>query len=51
MVLLGIVNAVSDNFAVVISLLNPKLRLSCKVKGSSYFGSLVWDGKDAGMLF
>ena len=41
------VNAVSDNFAVVISLLNPKLRLSCKVKGSSYFGSLVWDGKDA----
>ena len=45
--IVGIVNAVSDNFAVVISLLNPKLRLSCKVKGSSYFGSLVWDGKDA----
>ena len=43
--IVGIVNAVSDNFAVVISLLNPKLRLSCKVKGSSYFGSLVWDGK------
>ncbi|MCH5328221.1 MAG: rod shape-determining protein MreC [Coprobacter sp.] len=45
--IVGIVNAVSDNYAVVISLLNPKLRLSCKVKGSSYFGSLVWDGKDA----
>ena len=38
--IVGIVNAVSDNFAVVISLLNPKLRLSCKVKGSSYFGKM-----------
>ncbi|WP_455497172.1 rod shape-determining protein MreC [Coprobacter sp.] len=45
--IVGIVNVVSDHYAVAISLLNPKLRLSCKVKGSSYFGSLVWDGKDA----
>ncbi|MCP9611176.1 rod shape-determining protein MreC [Coprobacter tertius] len=43
----GIVNVVSDHHAQVISLLNPKLRLSCKVKGSGYFGSLVWDGNDA----
>lgn len=41
----GIVSAVSDNFSVVISLLNPKLRLSCKIKGSEYFGSLTWDGR------
>lgn len=41
----GIVSAVSDHFAVVISLLNPKLRLSCKIKGSEYFGSLTWDGQ------
>lgn len=44
--IVGIINVVSDHYAVVISLLNPKLRLSCKVKGSNYFGSLVWDGKD-----
>lgn len=40
----GIVSGVSDHFSVVISLLNPKLRISCKVKGSDYFGSLSWDG-------
>ena len=41
----GIVNVVGDHSARVISLLNPKMRLSCKVKGREYFGSLVWDGK------
>ncbi len=41
----GIVNIVGDHSARVISLLNPKMRLSCKVKGREYFGSLVWDGK------
>ena len=41
----GIVNVVGKNTARIISLLNPNLRLSCKVKGSDYFGSLVWDGK------
>lgn len=41
----GIVNVVGKNTARIISLLNPNLRLSCKVKGSEYFGSLVWDGK------
>lgn len=41
----GIVNIVGDRSARVISLLNPKMRLSCKVKGREYFGSLVWDGK------
>lgn len=41
----GIVSVVSDHFSVVIPVLNPKLRLSCKVLGSNYFGSLVWDGR------
>lgn len=41
----GIVNVVGDHTARIISILNPNLRLSCKVKGSDYFGSLVWDGK------
>lgn len=43
----GIVNVVGPHASRVISLLNPKMRLACKVKGSEYFGSLVWDGKSA----
>lgn len=41
----GIVNVVSNHYARIISLLNPNFRLSCKLKGSDVFGSLVWDGK------
>lgn len=40
----GIINVVGAHSARVISLLNPNFRLSCKVKSSDYFGSLVWDG-------
>jgi rod shape-determining protein MreC len=43
---IGIVNEVGPHTARIISLLNPDLRLSCKVKGSDAFGSLVWDGKN-----
>ena len=42
----GIVSTVSDHFSVIIPLLNPKFRLSCKVLGSSYFGSLSWNGRN-----
>ncbi len=42
----GTVSAVSEHYARVISLLNPNFRLSCKIKGSEHFGSLVWDGDD-----
>ena len=41
----GIINVMGKKSSRIISLLNPNLRLSCKVKGSDYFGSLVWDGK------
>ncbi len=40
----GIVSNVGPSAARVISLLNPNLKLSCKIKRSDYFGSLVWDG-------
>ncbi len=40
----GIVNIVGEHSSRVISVLNPKMRLSSKVKGSEYFGTLVWDG-------
>ncbi len=42
----GIVNVVNDHSARLISLLNPDFRLSCKIKGTDNFGSLVWDGAD-----
>lgn len=42
----GVVSSVSDNYSIVIPILNPKFRLSAKLKKNNYFGSLVWDGKD-----
>ncbi|MDE6137484.1 MAG: rod shape-determining protein MreC [Muribaculaceae bacterium] len=42
----GIVSVVGPRSARVISLLNPHFRLSCKLKGTDNFGSLVWDGRD-----
>ncbi|MDE6134099.1 MAG: rod shape-determining protein MreC [Muribaculaceae bacterium] len=42
----GIVSNVGAGTARVISLLNPHFRLSCKIKRTDYFGSLVWDGNN-----
>ena len=42
----GIVSVVGPRSSRVISLLNPHFRLSCKLKGTDNFGSLVWDGRD-----
>ena len=42
----GIVNLVGENSSRIISLLNPHLKLSCKIKGNKNFGSLIWDGED-----
>ena len=42
----GIVSTVNDHFSVIIPLLNPKSQLSCKVLGSTYFGALIWKGRD-----
>jgi rod shape-determining protein MreC len=41
----GVVSIVSDYYSVVIPVLNPKFRLSCKVLGSGYFGLMSWDGR------
>ncbi len=43
----GIISNVSDHFSVILPLLNPKLRLSSKLLGSDYFGSLGWNGRNA----
>lgn len=42
----GVVNVVGKHSARIISLLNPDMRLSCKLSNSEYFGSLVWEGGD-----
>jgi rod shape-determining protein MreC len=44
--IVGIVLVVSDHYSVILPVLNPKFRLSCKVNNSQYFGSLVWYGRD-----
>ena len=45
----GIVSVVSDHYAVILPVLNPKFRLSCKVLRSNNFGSLTWNGRDPRM--
>lgn len=43
----GIVYKVSDHYSLVISLLNSQMNLSCKIKGTDYFGYLHWEGDDS----
>lgn len=43
----GIVYLTSPHYAVVISLLNSKSSISCKIKRSDYFGVLKWEGGDS----
>lgn len=45
--LVGVVSLVGDHFSVVLPVLNPKFRQSCKVLGRNYAGSLIWDGRNA----
>lgn len=42
----GFVMNASENYSVVLPILNSNFHLSCKIKGTNYFGSLSWDGKD-----
>ena len=43
----GIVYKTTPHYALVISLLNSKSSLSCKIQGSNYFGYLKWEGGDS----
>ncbi|MBO8440416.1 MAG: rod shape-determining protein MreC [bacterium] len=42
----GVVQRVSDNFAVVIPVINPIQRISAKTKADNQLGSLVWNGRN-----
>lgn len=47
----GIVYKVSTNYALVISLLNSKSSISCKIVDSDYFGYLKWEGGDSNYAY
>lgn len=42
----GVVFLVSDNYSVVMPVINTKSRISCTIRSSGYFGHLAWDGGD-----
>lgn len=42
----GVIVGCSENYAVVMSMLNIDFRLSVRFKTNGYFGSLSWDGRD-----
>lgn len=43
----GVVSAVSDNYAYIISLLNINQSVSAKISRSGAFGPLIWNGRSA----
>ena len=42
--IVGVVSQVTSKFSVVIPVINPKFRLSAKLKNSENYGSVSWDG-------
>jgi rod shape-determining protein MreC len=42
--LVGVVYMVGDHYSVLLPLVNTHSRVSCAIRGSGYFGYLVWDG-------
>lgn len=48
--IVGVIDNVSANFSTVISILNTESKINAKVKNSDHFGTLTWDGKNAGFV-
>lgn len=44
--IVGIVIKTSQNFSLIMSVLNPQFRVSAKFKKSGFYGSLTWNGQD-----
>ena len=44
--LVGVVYMAGRNYSVVLPVLNSHSRISCAIRGSGYFGYLMWDGKN-----
>lgn len=49
-VAVGYVLSCSNRFSVCMSMLNTAFRSSGKVKGSDYFGSLLWEGRNSSQM-
>ena len=47
--IVGVVHKVSHRYSTVIPIINPKFRLSAKLKNSENTGSVSWNGKDIGV--
>lgn len=47
----GIVYLTSEHFALVLPVLNSKSSISCKIKGSDYFGFLKWEGNSSSYAY
>ena len=41
----GVVQRVSENYAVVLPIINPEQVISAKIKGNNQLGSVKWNGK------
>ena len=48
--IVGIIDNVSANYSTVISILNTKSQINAKIKHSDHFGTLNWNGKNAGFV-
>ena len=46
--IIGVIENTSANYATVFSILNVKSKTSAKLKKSNHFGSLIWNGANAG---
>lgn len=47
---IGVVQNVSENFATVLSILNSTSKLNVRLKKSTHFGTLVWNGEDFNLV-
>jgi len=41
---MGVIESISPNFATILSILNKNSNLNVRIKNSSHFGTLTWDG-------
>ena len=48
--IVGVIENTSANYATVFSILNVNSKTSAKLKKSNHFGSLIWNGKNAGFV-
>ena len=48
--IIGIIENTSTNYSTVLSILNVKSQINAKIKKSNHFGSLIWNGKNAGFV-